>query len=97
MLLSDHGREWIDYIEQTHPFLAIFSSRFYSFDLHTRKTNPATYQYILSTLNLQAEACLFIDDREKFLEVAKEVGLQTLHFTDSLHVKAILEAQRILR
>ena len=31
VLLSDHGREWAQYIETEHPFLALFQRRFYSY------------------------------------------------------------------
>ncbi len=82
-LLSDHGREWIEYIESRHVFLGSFSQRFYSFSLHTRKNNPTTYRSILPVMGCDPHECLFIDDRHLFLDAANEVGLQTILFRDS--------------
>jgi putative hydrolase of the HAD superfamily len=94
-LLSDHGREWIEYIETEHTFLKLFRLRFYSFEMHTRKNNPDTYRKVLSQIGVMPEACLFIDDRPMFLDVAKEVGLNTLQFENSTQLKAALERYSI--
>ena len=94
-LLSDHGREWVEYIEREHTFLKLFRLRFYSFDLHMRKNNPDTYWKILSQIDALPEECLFIDDRPMFLDVAKEVGLSTIQFDNSNQLRAALERYSI--
>jgi putative hydrolase of the HAD superfamily len=94
-LLSDHGREWVEYIEREHTFLELFRLRFYSFELHMRKNNPDTYWKILKQIDAIPEECLFIDDRLMFLDVAKEVGLNTIHFDDSNQLRAALERYSI--
>jgi FMN phosphatase YigB (HAD superfamily) len=94
-LLSDHGREWVEYIEREHTFLKLFKSRFYSFDLHTRKNNSDTYTKVLNLINAIPEECLFIDDRPIFLDVAKEVGFNTIQFDDSNQLRAALERYSI--
>jgi hypothetical protein len=33
MLLSDQGREWMAYLDATHPFLGLFERRFLSFEM----------------------------------------------------------------
>jgi putative hydrolase of the HAD superfamily len=94
-LLSDHGREWVEYIEREHPFLKLFRRRFYSFEMHLRKNNPDTYRKVLNQIEAIPEACLFIDDRPMFLNVAKEVGLNTIQFEDSNQLRAGLEKYSI--
>lgn len=37
VLLSDHAREWITYIESIHPFLRYFEYRFYSYHFQRTK------------------------------------------------------------
>jgi HAD superfamily hydrolase (TIGR01509 family) len=85
-LLSDHGREWIEFIEEEHPFLQLFKHRFYSFDLKTRKRDPETYQKVLSEINVCAEVCLFIDDRPMFFQVAQKIGMNVIHFKYSVQL-----------
>jgi putative hydrolase of the HAD superfamily len=94
-LLSDHGREWIEYIEREHTFLKLFKLRFYSFEMHMRKNNPDTYRKILNQIEAIPEECLFIDDRLMFLDAAKEVGLNTIQFEDSNQLRAGLERYSI--
>lgn len=82
-LLSDHGREWIEYIEGRHLFLGAFVRRFYSFSLHLRKNNPEVYRLVLPVMACAPDECLFVDDRQVFLDAARVVGLQTVLFRDS--------------
>ena len=81
-LLSDHGREWIEFIEKEHTFLQVFKHRFYSFDLQTRKRDPETYREVLNEINIRPEVCLFIDDRPMFFQVAQKIGMNVIHFKD---------------
>lgn len=96
-LLSDHGREWIQYIEQIHPFLQLFTARFYSFDLQKRKTDPALYAEVLNQIGVRPEECLFIDDRLRVIEVATDAGLRCLQFQNSQQLSHTLHAWNILR
>lgn len=82
-LLSDDGREWAAYKEATHAFLALFARKFYSFDLKSRKTDPRTFRTVLEALGRGPEECLFIDDRQRFLDAAQEAGLAGIRFEDS--------------
>jgi FMN phosphatase YigB (HAD superfamily) len=91
-LLSDHGREWIEFIESQHDFLAAFRQRFYSFDLHARKYEPETYRRVLALIEAVPQECLFIDDRRPFLDAARQVGLQTLLFENVAQARTALAA-----
>ena len=96
VLLSDHGREWVEYIEAEHPVLGCFQHRFYSCDLHLRKNNPETYRTVLHQIDAQAEECLFIDDRRVFLEAAKQVGLNVIQFENSNQLRRDLRRYSII-
>jgi len=82
-LLSDQGREWAEAVEQTHPFMALFTRRFYSWDMHCRKTDPQTFARVVGQIGAQPAGCLMIDDRQGFLDFAAQAGLQTALFTGS--------------
>jgi HAD superfamily hydrolase (TIGR01509 family) len=95
-LLSDHCREWVEWIEAQHDFLGAFRRRFYSFDLHTRKNNPDTYHRVLEMIGVEPHECLFIDDRRVFLDAAAQAGLQTLLFEDAIQARKALAEIGIL-
>ena len=75
-LLSDHGREWVDYILGVHPFIEeIFPTRIYSFDLGTRKKDAGTFPKVLELLNASPDECLLIDDSAENIRSAARTGI----------------------
>ena len=80
ILLSDHAREWIEYIEQIHPILELFDRRFYSFDLGSIKKDPDTFRKVLSAIDCTPDEVLFIDDQIRYVETAQSVGIQSIVF-----------------
>lgn len=90
VLLSNHGKEWAEHIESVHSFLKVFKYRFYSYDMKCAKANPEIYLRLLDKINLPPNNCLFIDDREKFLEIAKNQGIHTIWFESCEYLKRSL-------
>jgi putative hydrolase of the HAD superfamily len=45
-----------------------------------RKPQPAFYKYLLKKFHLVPQECLFIDDRERNLKPAKQLGMHTYHY-----------------
>ena len=50
MLLSDQGREWMAYLDATHPFLGLFERRFLSFEMGQTKRQLTTFQHVIAEL-----------------------------------------------
>lgn len=94
-LVSDNGREWVEYVETEHAFLSLFRRRFYSFESHRRKTDPETYREVLRQIGAEAAECLFIDDRRAFLEVASQVGISTQLFENACQLRDSLAVRSI--
>ena len=82
VLLSDHAREWIEYIENQHKFLGCFPNRFYSFNLGSTKQNPETFRRILKELKKDPRECILIDDNRQNIANAESVGLEGIVFID---------------
>ena len=80
ILLSDHAREWIEYIDKIHPFLNLFVRKYFSFQTGEIKREKRAFELLLNEDNLQAGDCLFIDDSPANIKAAKEVELNTIHF-----------------
>jgi putative hydrolase of the HAD superfamily len=82
ILLSDHAREWIEYIEEYHRFLKNFSFRLYSFETCHLKNEMHNFQTLLTDLNISSESCLFIDDNKENIAVANQCGILGIVFKD---------------
>lgn len=91
-LLSDHAREWVDFIRQQHPFLECFDQRFFSFELRHTKRERITFLTVLYKLGREAGECVFIDDLPSNIEVARSVGLRGIQFKDVKQLSAELRA-----
>jgi phosphoglycolate phosphatase-like HAD superfamily hydrolase len=91
-LLSDHAREWVDFIRQQHSFLECFSHRFFSFELRHTKRERITFLTVLYKLGREASDCVFIDDLATNIEVARSVGIHGIQFQDVRQLSAELRA-----
>ena len=96
-LLSDHAREWIAYIESVHRFLGQFQARFYSYQLGQTKQEPSTFQKVLARLKREPSQCLFVDDMEANVRVARSVGIPAIRFTTRQNLALELEALGVER
>lgn len=70
-LVSDHAREWVETIRQVHGFLSVFDRLFWSFDTKMTKMSSDLFVYVLAEMGVASDRCLFIDDREDNVEVAR--------------------------
>jgi|TARA_Y100000034_G_scaffold118952_1_gene160226 putative hydrolase of the HAD superfamily len=67
--------------------VSLFDVYINSCDAKSRKPEKKIYQITLDELDLKAEECIFIDDREKYLPPAKEMGIQVILFKDIKQLK----------
>ncbi len=59
-----------------------FDDVFLSCNLGNVKPNKGIFHEVLKILNLEADEVLFIDDREKNVKSAVEIGMKTIQFKD---------------
>lgn len=95
ILLSDHAKEWIEYIRPVHPFLDAFDKQFYSFELKQTKRDPSTFQRVLKAIDQQPSDCLFIDDSPSNIRVAASLGIPGIQFTSAHDLTAQLQTYNI--
>ena len=62
-------------------FTCCFNKAYFSNEIHLRKPDPKSFQYILDDANLKPEDTLFIDDSPQHVKGAQEVALQTYWLT----------------
>jgi HAD superfamily hydrolase (TIGR01509 family) len=59
-----------------------FDDVFLSCNLENVKPDKGIFHKVLKILNLEADEVLFIDDREKNVKVAVEIGMKAIQFKD---------------
>lgn len=72
------------------PFLTRFRDVVVSGEERLVKPDPAIYRRLLDRNGLSAGQCVFIDDSEKNVRAAREVGMHAHHFRDAAALAAEL-------
>lgn len=96
VLLSDHAREWVEHIRTLHPFLELFSTRFFSFEIGAIKAERACFEHVLHRLRRAPHECLFIDDSERNVVVAASLGIPAIRFTNAAALRDELGRRGVL-
>ncbi|MBI2612058.1 HAD-IA family hydrolase [Candidatus Gottesmanbacteria bacterium] len=78
--LSDNVRERVEILNQNFNFLKLFKGGIFSHEVGVRKPNPLIYRLAIEKAKCNVEMAVYIDDKEKFLIPAREMGMTTLHF-----------------
>lgn len=82
VLLSDHCREWIQYIHDVHPFLSVFPQHFYSYETGQSKRQGTAFANLLKVVRRPPECCLLVDDNPSNTERAKHHRIAGIVFQD---------------
>lgn len=79
--LSNMSQEFYDYLKDREVF-GYFEGQIISAREKLIKPEKEIYQLLMKRYRIVPEESLFIDDLEKNVEVARELGFQTVHFTN---------------
>lgn len=96
ILLSDHVKEWMDYIFGNNEELKIFNHKYFSYDIKRLKSDEGTFEYIINDLSIKPEETIFIDDYESNVQVANKNGINGIIFKDAEQLKKELGKRGIL-
>lgn len=90
VLLSNEGRELVDY--RMHKFgLKTFADLFiFSCFLGRRKPDKKIFQIALDVAQVKPEDVVFLDDRDFFVDIARQMGIHAIHHTDEALTKSAL-------
>jgi len=86
----------IEYLESRHTFWDVFDARVISCRLKLCKPERAIYEHLLQTYALDARETVFIDDVQKNLDAAAELGIRTLRFENAAQCERELRALGLL-
>lgn len=81
-ILSNYSRDLFELHTGDLPFRNWMDGEVVSYMMHCTKPEKGIYEYLLNTHSLNAEECLFFDDRKVNTEGAKACGLNAIHIKD---------------
>ena len=80
-ILSNYSEELFRMHTKGALFLDLLDGGIVSYQVHALKPEPEIYQILLGKYGLQAEECLFFDDRADNVESARALGIQAVQVT----------------
>ncbi len=83
ILLSDHIKEWVDYILSTNQELEVFKHQYFSYEYGLLKDDEGTFKYILEKEKIIPSETIFIDDSKDNIEMANREGIQGIVFQNA--------------
>jgi putative hydrolase of the HAD superfamily len=80
--LSNNVIEKADYLEKKFQFKKDFDTGVFSFEVKCMKPDLEICREILKKMSLQPSEAIYFDDKEKFLEPAKKLGMNVILYED---------------
>ena len=97
VLLSDHVREWVEFLRgHREDIFELFDDTFFSCDLGLLKNDdPSALSRVLDELGATPEECLFVDDQESNIVVAGSHGISSILYATPVELQGALDAYGI--
>lgn len=96
ILLSDHIKEWVEYILDTNKELEVFEHKYFSYEYGKLKTDEGTFRHIIEQEKIVPSETIFIDDSEENVEIAKQNGIYGIVFKDAKQLEKELQEMNII-
>ncbi len=87
ILLSNNYEDLFAHSKKFYDFDKYFDFSFSSSSIGFKKPEPGAYKHVLKALNAKPEEVVFIDNKEKNIDGAADLGIQTVHFKDAGQLK----------
>jgi 2-haloacid dehalogenase len=95
--LSNWSAEMFPITYNSFEFLSWFDPLIISGEVGLAKPDPDIFYVLLQRLNRDPGECIFIDDTIENIEVAREIGFESIHFTTPEKLRTRLEDLQILK
>jgi len=90
-VISNNSREWIAYLQEHYEIDKDFEPKIYSYELHAVKPEKKVYEVMMTKLGVKPEEVVFVDNHERNLEPAKDMGMHVILFKDINQLKSELQ------
>jgi HAD superfamily hydrolase (TIGR01509 family) len=84
---SGNIKERIKYLNEKYKLNKDFDDFVLSFDVGFDKREKEFYRILLEKIKCKSKECLFVDDRQDFLNIAKLLGIKTIPFKNAEQLK----------
>jgi glucose-1-phosphatase len=93
-LLSNTDPIHVAHLESNFSFFRFFPrpARIYSCSIRASKPSPVVFQAALKAVKTPASQAVFIDDIFEYVQVARSLGLQAIHYLNSSQLRSELNA-----
>jgi HAD superfamily hydrolase (TIGR01509 family) len=89
-LLSNAAADLLDDLFEPED-LAVFDATALSYEMGFVKPDPRAYEVIAERLGVEPEACVMIDDQERYADAARDIGMQTVWYRGFEQMRRDLE------
>lgn len=96
ILLSDHVKEWMEYILENNIEINIFEHKYFSYTYGRLKSDVESFKYVLEATHINPSETIFIDDYKSNIKVANKIGIQGIIFIDAKQLEEELTKKKIL-
>ncbi len=90
--ITDNVKEIITYLKGRYDFFPKFLDMVVSAEVGALKPSAVIYKHLIDTHSLIPQQTVFIDDHLPNIQGAKDMGLQTIHFTTAAQCRAELKS-----
>lgn len=87
ILLSDNFDAMSGALRKDKRLTELFERMYFSNELHLSKHDEHIFKKVLEKENKKPDECLFIDDKQANVVLAKKVGMEGIVFTDTVSFK----------
>ncbi|MBI3034994.1 HAD family phosphatase [Candidatus Woesearchaeota archaeon] len=85
--LSNSPKDRTEFLNKKYNFISLFDFGLFSFEAHAWKPDKEIYQKFLKKFNLNPNDVIYIDDRERDIKPAKELGMRIILFQNINQLK----------
>lgn len=96
ILLSDHIKEWVEYILSNNKDLEVFKNKYFSYERGMLKDEEGTFKDILEKEKILPSETVFIDDSKENIEMANREGIKGIVFENAKQLEYELQKLHII-
>ncbi|MDD5147873.1 MAG: HAD family phosphatase [Candidatus ainarchaeum sp.] len=97
VLFSNNNHPTVKILRARHKrVLDLFDRHYFSCELRLAKPDPEFFNHALKELKLKPEECLLVDDKEKNIKAAQEIGMKGIAFQNAEQLKQELKLLKII-
>ncbi|HOX40674.1 MAG TPA: HAD family phosphatase [bacterium] len=94
LVLSNNFAERTEYYREHFPWLnEIFDGAYFSWETGFVKSEVGAYENILKENDLKGDECLYFDDSEENIELARSLGIEAYLYSGLIEVKRMVGEQ----